>query len=135
MNIFGYDWSNTISFLGCVYAFKLVYSLAVDLTHGVRAYVLPTLWAGLCNSENFVSRFGTWAIVTGCTQGIGRAYVSALAGRGMNIVLVSRDEKVLEKLASETLVTKLRVICLFEAKFNHWTKLIFAHRMMKKARD
>ena len=101
MNIFGYDWSNTISFLGCVYAFKLVYSLAVDLTHGVRAYVLPTLWAGLCNSENFVSRFGTWAIVTGCTQGIGRAYVSALAGRGMNIVLVSRGEKVLEKLATE----------------------------------
>ena len=39
------------------------------------------------------------------------------------------------KSTGETLVTKLRKICLFEANFNYWTKLIFACRMIKKAHD
>ena len=41
----------------------------------------------------------------------------------------------LEKVSSETLVTKLRVIYLFEANFSYWTTLIFTCRIMKKARD
>ena len=41
----------------------------------------------------------------------------------------------LEKNADETLVTKLRIICLSEADFNYWTKLIFARRMTKKAHN
>ena len=41
----------------------------------------------------------------------------------------------LGKIAGVTFVNKLRAICLFEADFNYWTKLIFARRMMKKARE
>ena len=40
----------------------------------------------------------------------------------------------LEKIAGVTLVNKLRAICLFEADFNYWTKLIFAKRMMSRAK-
>jgi len=41
----------------------------------------------------------------------------------------------LEKIAGVTFVNKLRATCLFEADFNYWTKLIFACRKMKKARE
>ena len=40
-----------------------------------------------------------------------------------------------KKIAGVTYVNKLRAICLFEADFNYWTKLVFARRMMKKARE
>jgi len=94
------DMDSTVQYLGYIYAFKLVYSLVIDLTQGFRAYILPTLWKNIFKSETFASRFGEWAVVTGCTQGIGRAYVSALASRGLNIVLVSRNREVLDEVAA-----------------------------------
>ena len=48
-------------------------------------------------------------------------------GRGVTILL--------EKIAGNNFVHKLRAICLFEADFNWWNKLIFAKRMMKQASD
>ena len=57
--------------------------------------------------EDFVKRYGKWAVVTGCTQGIGRSYVDELAKRGMNIVLISRNKERLEKFADHlTLIHK-----------------------------
>ncbi|MGI8434189.1 MAG: SDR family NAD(P)-dependent oxidoreductase, partial [Nocardioidaceae bacterium] len=41
------------------------------------------------------------ALVTGPTAGIGRAFCDALAARGHDLVLVSRDEAKLEQIASQ----------------------------------
>ena len=46
-------------------------------------------------------------------------------GRGLTVLL--------EKICGNNYVHKLRAICLFEADFNWWNKLIFARRMMKSA--
>lgn len=42
-----------------------------------------------------------FSVVTGSTDGIGKAYAKELAKRGMNIVLVSRTLEKLEKVATE----------------------------------
>lgn len=42
-------------------------------------------------------KLGKWAVVTGATDGIGKAYAMALARKGLSIVLISRTE---EKLKS-----------------------------------
>jgi len=42
-----------------------------------------------------------WALVTGCTNGIGRGFAEALAKRGFNIVLLSRNLDKLRKLAQQ----------------------------------
>ncbi|KAK9889061.1 hypothetical protein WA026_004337 [Henosepilachna vigintioctopunctata] len=44
---------------------------------------------------------GKWAVVTGSTDGIGKAYAESLAKKGFNIVLISRSENKLEAVANE----------------------------------
>jgi short-subunit dehydrogenase len=53
-------------------------------------------------------RYGTWALVTGATSGIGEALVRQLASGGMNVVTVARTRKALEAQA-EALRSEMRV--------------------------
>uniref|UniRef100_A0A7S4IX45 Steroid dehydrogenase n=1 Tax=Odontella aurita TaxID=265563 RepID=A0A7S4IX45_9STRA len=48
-----------------------------------------------------VKKLGKWAVVTGCTDGIGKAYAQALAKKGMSVVLISRTEAKLQDLQKE----------------------------------
>lgn len=44
-----------------------------------------------------VRKYGEWAVVTGATDGIGRAYAFELASKGLNVFLLARsEEKLLE---------------------------------------
>jgi len=46
-----------------------------------------------------LKQYGSWAIVTGCTDGIGKGIVEALASKGLNIVLISRNKTKLDEQA------------------------------------
>lgn len=47
--------------------------------------------------------FGSWSVVTGATDGIGKALAMELARKGMNVVLMSRTQKKLEEVRAEIL--------------------------------
>lgn len=44
---------------------------------------------------------GCWAVVTGATDGIGKAYAKALAKKGLNVVIISRTQSKLDTVAKE----------------------------------
>ncbi|XP_051750195.1 hydroxysteroid (20-beta) dehydrogenase 2 [Ctenopharyngodon idella] len=63
--------------------------------HGFKAYMVSEIW------QTDLKTYGQWAVVTGATSGIGRAYAEELAKRGLNIVLISRSEEKLNSVAKE----------------------------------
>ncbi|XP_065365153.1 very-long-chain 3-oxoacyl-CoA reductase [Calliphora vicina] len=67
---------------------------------------LPWLYINIIGPKLFgpkvdVSRLGKWAVITGATDGIGKAYAKALAKKGLNVVLISRSLSKLETVAKE----------------------------------
>ncbi|KAF7991085.1 hypothetical protein HCN44_002647 [Aphidius gifuensis] len=55
------------------------------------------------------SKFGEWAVVTGSTDGIGKAYAKELATRGINLVLISRNNDKLEKTRNDLLIINSKI--------------------------
>lgn len=47
------------------------------------------------------SRYGSWCLVAGAAEGLGRAFARVLAKRGMDLILVDRQKKLLESLAQQ----------------------------------
>ena len=52
------------------------------------------------NSDDFVRRYGDWAIVAGASEGLGAAWASELCGLGVNVLLVARRENEIKKVAN-----------------------------------
>ncbi|XP_072905091.1 very-long-chain 3-oxoacyl-CoA reductase-B-like isoform X2 [Hemitrygon akajei] len=91
-NVFGNLGLLLIGALTCLY-YLVKYSW--KLLFGIRIYILSKFW------KVDLTYFGEWAVVTGATNGIGKAYAHELARRGLNIVLISRSLEKLKTTAEE----------------------------------
>ncbi|KAM3314319.1 hypothetical protein ACQJBY_033264 [Aegilops geniculata] len=80
-------WFLWLASLGALYVSAFLPRLLVYLTHCLR------------RPEDLRLRYGTWAVVTGPTSGIGRSVALELARRGLNLVLVDLDAANLHEVA------------------------------------
>ncbi|XP_062372184.1 17-beta-hydroxysteroid dehydrogenase type 3 [Sardina pilchardus] len=70
--------------------------------------LFPKFWYPL--PGDFFTSMGEWAVITGGSDGIGKAYALELAQRGMNVVIVSRSVEKLNNAAEEIgRITRKRV--------------------------
>jgi len=68
----------------------------------------------------FYNRYGPFAVVAGGSNGLGEAFASALARRGLNLVLIAREKDRLEA-ASERLKIKYSIdVITFTADLNNY---------------
>ena len=85
---------------------RVLLSIFVLPGKSVRSSVLHRM---LNSEKNFQLRTfggpGTWAVVTGASDGIGREYARQLAQKGYNLVLASRTQSKLENLRDEILAS------------------------------
>lgn len=51
--------------------------------------------------DDFVRRYGPWALVAGASEGLGAEYARQLAARGLSVVLMARRAEPLQALAEE----------------------------------
>lgn len=77
---------------------------AVVVYYGVKLLLFsrmlfPKMWFPV--SKSFFTSMGEWAVVTGASEGIGRAYAFVLAEQGMNVVIMSRTKVTLDQVAKE----------------------------------
>ncbi|XP_040907725.1 hydroxysteroid (20-beta) dehydrogenase 2 [Toxotes jaculatrix] len=78
---------------------------------GLREFVLSEFW------QVDLRTHGQWAVVTGATSGIGKAYASELAQRGLDVVLVSRSDDKLQTVAKEIEDQYGRKTCTIQVDF------------------
>ena len=83
----------------------LLYKVALPLLSGIYAHFL--------RPGKKLRKYGRWAVVTGATDGIGKALCLEFAKQGLDVVLISRTQSKLDDAAKE-----------IEEKFNVETKTI-----------
>ncbi|KAK0636502.1 hypothetical protein B0T17DRAFT_519272 [Bombardia bombarda] len=76
---------------------------AVYLAQGFAAFLQLVLNAFVLSGVNLrkYGKKGTWAVVTGASDGLGKEFATQLAARGFNLVLVSRTKSKLDTLAKD----------------------------------
>ena len=52
-------------------------------------------------NQRFLEKYGPWAVVTGASSGIGKAFAIETASRGVNVCICSRRKPELEELAKQ----------------------------------
>lgn len=91
-------YRNFFAVVGALCLIKITFGLLKDLWSGFLAYILAPLRLG---GAVDLKKFGSWGVVTGASEGIGRGYALELAKRGLNVVLMSRSREKLDKVARE----------------------------------
>uniref|UniRef100_A0A8C6LTB4 Hydroxysteroid (20-beta) dehydrogenase 2 n=1 Tax=Nothobranchius furzeri TaxID=105023 RepID=A0A8C6LTB4_NOTFU len=87
--------TDVLAFFGGLAVFLYLLKLTWRCWCGLRQFVLSRFW------RTDLRTYGQWAVVTGATSGIGKAYACELAQRGLDVVLIGRSEDKLRMVAKE----------------------------------
>ncbi|GAB1610918.1 inactive hydroxysteroid dehydrogenase-like protein 1 [Argonauta hians] len=85
---------DALAVIGVYYSAKKVLDFTYTILRACNSHILSKI-----QHTDFKKLYGKWAVVTGSSEGIGKAYAHELASRGMNLILVSKGETLLKRTA------------------------------------
>uniref|UniRef100_A0A2K5D334 Inactive hydroxysteroid dehydrogenase-like protein 1 n=1 Tax=Aotus nancymaae TaxID=37293 RepID=A0A2K5D334_AOTNA len=84
-----------LALVGAWYTARKSITVICDFYSLIRLHFIPRLGS----RADLIKQYGRWAVVSGATDGIGKAYAEELASRGLSIILISRNEEKLQYFA------------------------------------
>ncbi|VDN15264.1 unnamed protein product [Dibothriocephalus latus] len=78
-----------------------IFAVAYRVYYFLRPFITYLILRHLLSKRKDLKKAGDWAIVTGSTDGIGKAFAHELARDGLNVLLISRSTEKLINVASE----------------------------------
>ncbi|CAI9607252.1 unnamed protein product [Staurois parvus] len=84
-----------LAVVGALYTARKGISILYECYSVVRLHVTPHI----LRRRDLVKQYGAWAVVTGATDIIGRAYAEELASRGLNIILICSNREELHNVS------------------------------------
>ncbi|XP_072003769.1 17-beta-hydroxysteroid dehydrogenase type 3-like [Engystomops pustulosus] len=102
---------------GILVAAYIVIKQTWNILRGLRSHILSRCW------RTDLKTYGQWAVVTGATDGIGKAYALELAKRGLNVVLISRTLEKLKRVAVEIEKETGRKVKYIQADYTSGTNI------------
>ncbi|XP_069495839.1 inactive hydroxysteroid dehydrogenase-like protein 1 [Ambystoma mexicanum] len=92
-----HSYVETLALIGAWYTVRKSLHLLGGCCGLLKLHFIPHLVGRI----DLLKRYGEWAVVTGATSGIGKAYAEELARRGVNVILISRNREKLESISEE----------------------------------
>lgn len=93
------DVRDGFALVGVCYSIKKVCVVTANLVQAINVHFVCQYITSIDRGK-WIKKYGPWAVVTGGSDGIGQEYACQLAKRGLNIVLISRNENKLLKAKS-----------------------------------
>ncbi|XP_075218483.1 very-long-chain 3-oxoacyl-CoA reductase-like [Lycorma delicatula] len=75
--------------------------LGFKMIRNIVQFVYTIFLAPALKLHTDLKKMGQWAVITGCTDGLGKAFAEELARLGIDVVLISRTKSKLDALAAE----------------------------------
>ncbi|XP_066438423.1 inactive hydroxysteroid dehydrogenase-like protein 1 [Eleutherodactylus coqui] len=79
-----------------------------NLLSGCYRFIKHQIFTRIFSNTKTILQYGEWAVVTGASDGIGKAYAEELASLGVNIILLGRSTEKLQNV-SESISSTYRV--------------------------
>ncbi|XP_064489858.1 very-long-chain 3-oxoacyl-CoA reductase-like [Ornithodoros turicata] len=86
-----------LAFIGAAFIAFVLLRFFISLCRGIYTCFVGQLLGFTID----LRKMGEWAVVTGASDGIGKAYAEELAKRGLNVVLLSRTLEKLQSVAAD----------------------------------
>ncbi|KAK7830307.1 hypothetical protein U0070_018815 [Myodes glareolus] len=124
-------YMEALALVGAWYTARKSITVICDFYSLIRLHFIPRLGS----RPDLIKQYGRWAVISGATDGIGKAYAEELASRGLNMILIGQEEEKLQAVAKHIADTYRVETVVMVADFSRGREIYAPIREALRDRD